>query len=490
MTKKTENNILPVHASLRDVMLMLNRGVFGIVLIVDERNVLRGIYTDGDVRRALLANASLEDLAETHMNRTFTAGSASKSRQENLRLMTDKIRHLPILDDEGCPVDFISWAEMWRLPVMQPSLGGNELKYVSDCVTTNWISSQGEYVDRFQEAFAKFLGVPHALTTSNGTTALHLAMTALGIQPGDEVIVPDLTFGASANTVVHCGATPVFVDVNPHTWTLDPELIEEKITPRTRAIMPVHIYGHPCDMDAIMQIAQAHNLYVVEDAAEALGAEYRGRKVGSIGHVGCFSFFANKVITTGEGGMVTTNDPALHEKMNILRDHGMSKQKRYWHVYPGFNYRMTNLQAAIGLAQMERIEDFLSYREQVVARYNQLLGNIDGIILPPNAEWAKNIHWLYSIVIDESLLGISRDDLAQKLLETGIESRPFFYPMHTQPYYAPSEAGKTYPVTDRLSNNGLSLPTSNDIRLEDVERVCQTIARIVADARLISSHLK
>jgi perosamine synthetase len=488
MKKNIANNVLNMKVALRDVLVTLNKGVFGMVIIVDDNGIAQGLFTDGDVRRAVLQNASLSDPAEQYMNRKFIAGRSHSTRQENLQLMNEKIRHVPILDDTGRPVDLISWAEMWRLPVMEPSLGGNELKYVSDCVTSNWISSQGEYVDRFQKAFCDFLGVKYALTTSNGTTALHLAMTALGIGPGDEVIVPDLTFGASANTVVHCGATPVFVDVDKNTWTMDPEAIEEKITERTRAIMPVHLYGHPCNMDPIMEIAKRHNLFVVEDTAEALGAEYHGRKTGSIGNVGCFSFFANKVITTGEGGMITTNDPALFEKMNILRDHGMSKEKRYWHIYPGFNYRMTNLQAAIGLAQMERITDFLDYRQKVVKRYNEQLGKIDGITLPPSAEWAKNIYWMYSIVVDEQKAGLNRDELAAKLLERGIETRPFFYPMHIQPYYATGEQD-SYPVTTWLSDHGLSLPTSNGIQLDDVDRVCDAIAQIVKDGHLIQNHL-
>lgn len=490
MKKNIGNNILNMRSALRDVLLMLNKGVFGLVIIVDDEGIARGIFTDGDVRRALLQNADLSDLAEQYMNRKFVAGRSHFTRQENLQLMNEKIRHVPILDDADHPVDLISWAEMWRLPVMEPALGGNELKYVSDCVTSNWISSQGEYVDRFQQAFCDFLGVKYALTTSNGTTALHLAMTALGIGSGDEVIVPDLTFGASANTVVHCGATPVFVDVDKTTWTIDPEAIEKKITSRTRAIMPVHLYGHPCNMDRIMEIAKRHNLFVVEDTAEALGAEYNGRMVGTMGDVGCFSFYANKVITTGEGGMVTTNDLALFEKMKILRDHGMSKEKRYWHIYPGFNYRMTNLQAAIGLAQMERISDFLEYRQKVIKQYNAKLGKIDGIILPPSAEWAKNIYWLYSIIVDEHKIGMSRDMLALKLSEQGIDTRPFFSPMHIQPCYASDEQNKdAYPVTTWLAAHGLSLPTSNDIRLEDVDRVCDAIAQIVTDGHLIRHHL-
>ncbi len=482
-------NILPLRSTLREVLERLNAGVQGVILMVDDTGRLRGLFTDGDARRALLGGAALDAAAEAHMNRRFTSGRAGVSRQENLKLLTEKIRHLPVLDEAGRPVELISWAELWRLPVMEPSLGGNELKYVSDCIASNWISSQGKYVTSFEEAFRNFIGSDHALCVSSGTTALHLALAAMEIGNGDEVIMPDLTFAATANVVIHLGGVPVLADVNRTTWTLDPDEIESKITARTRAIMPVHLYGHPCDMDPILEIAARHRLKVIEDCAESLGARYRGRQTGTMGDVGCFSFFANKVITTGEGGMVTTADPDLHRKMLILRDHGMSKEKRYWHLYPGYNYRMTNMQAAIGLAQMERIGDFLEHRGRVVARYNEHLARLAGILLPPCAPWAYNIYWLYSIVIDEAEAGITRDELAAKLAERGIETRPFFYPVHVQPPYIPYAKGD-FPVTEWLSARGLSLPTANDIRLEDVERVCGAIEEIALHRRVVSNHLQ
>ncbi|MGA3169389.1 MAG: aminotransferase class I/II-fold pyridoxal phosphate-dependent enzyme [Chthoniobacteraceae bacterium] len=487
--KDISRNLLPLRSTLREVLERLNAGVQGVILMVDEEGRLRGLFTDGDTRRALLGGAALDAGAEALMNKRFTVGSAKASRQENLKLLTEKIRHLPILDLEGRPVDLISWAELWRLPVMEPSLGGNELKYVSDCIASNWISSQGKYVTSFEESFQKYTGSDHALCVSSGTAALHLALAALEIGGGDEVIMPDLTFAATANVVIHRGGVPVLADVTRETWTLDPEDMERKITGRTRAIMPVHLYGHPCDMEPILDVAARYGLKVIEDCAESFGAKYKGRQTGTMGDVGCFSFFANKVITTGEGGMVTTADAELHRKMTILRDHGMSKEKRYWHLYPGYNYRMTNMQAAIGLAQMERIGDFLEHRARVVALYNERLGQLRGILLPPCAEWAYNIFWLYSIVIDEAEAGIERDELAAKLAERGIETRPFFYPVHVQPPYLEYAKGK-FPVTDWLSARGLSLPTANDIRLEDVERVCGAVEEIVSHRRVVSVHLQ
>ena len=481
------DNILPHTATLKDVLVRLNRGIQGVVFIVDADGAMVGLFTDGDARRALLAG-NLSDSVEAHMNRKFSVGSADATRQENLKFLNDRVRHLPILDSHRRPVDMITWAAMWRLPVMEPSLGGNEMKYVTDCIASGWISSQGHYVGKFEESFCKFLDVGNSLCVSNGTTALHLALAALGIGPGDEVIVPDLTFAASANVVIHLCAKPVLADVTRDTWTLDPADFERKITPRTKAVMPVHLYGHPCDMDPIMAIAKKHGIFVVEDAAEALGAEYRGRKVGTIGDVGCFSFFANKVITTGEGGMVTTNDAELMKRMAVLRDHGMEKGRRYWHVVPGYNYRMTNLQAAIGLAQMERLDHFLTRRDEIVARYDAALSKVPGITLPPRAPWAKNIHWLYTILIDPQSAGIDRDQLSARLGTQGIETRSLFFPMHIQPPYF-EEGADLYPVTTDYSARGLSLPTANDIRIEDVDKVCDAIAQIVAQQRIFNEHV-
>ena len=485
--KDIRRNLLPPSATLREVMTLLNQGVYGAVLIVDEGGVMRGLFTDGDIRRALLGGATLDAFAEQHMQRKYTTGSTARSHSENLALLSKSIRHVPILDELGRPVEMISWAEIWRLPVMEPSLGGNELKYASDCITSGWISSQGEYVGRFEKAFCEFGDAQHSLCVSSGTTALHLALVALGIGPGDEVIVPNLTFAATANVVMHCGARPVFADVSRATWTVTAADIEPRITPRTKAIIPVHLYGHPCDMDPILELAKRHGLKVIEDAAEALGAEYKGRKVGTLGDVGCFSFFANKVITTGEGGMTTTNDRALHEHMQVLRDHGMQKSRRYWHLFPGFNYRMTNLQAAIGLAQMERIDAFLDNRQQVARRYNERLGALDGIILPPEAEWARNIYWLYSILIDEQRAGVTRDQIAARLGTHGIDSRPFFYPVNIMPPYEWANA-ESYPVTEWISARGLSLPTSKSMSVEDVDRVCTEIEAIVGHHQVMQAH--
>lgn len=480
-------NILPETACLKDAMIRLDQGIGGVILCVDMAGRMVGMLTDGDVRRALLSGALLSEAIDRVMNRKFTSASVAQSRSEHIKLLSSGIRHIPVLDDVGRPVDMVSWAELWRMAIAEPSLGGNEMKYVADCIDTVWISSQGGYIDKFQDIFTTFLGGGFAHCTSSGTTALQLALAALDIGHGDEVILPDITFGATANVVIHAGAKPVFVDIDPFTWTMDVEAFAAAVTPRTKAVIPVHLYGHPCDMDAIMEIARAKSIKVVEDCAEALGAEYKGQKVGLIGDVGCFSFFANKVITTGEGGMTTTTNPDLHARMERLRDHGMDKKRRYWHLEPGFNFRMTNLQAALGLAQMERIDGFLSQRDALVECYDAKLSNIEGIRIPPRAEWARNIHWLYSIEVDALKVGISRDKLAARLGEVGIDTRPVFPPLHSQPAFGSGAEG-LFPVAEAFGKAGLSLPTANGLSIDDASCVADHLIKIIEDERALKAH--
>ncbi|TKJ17310.1 aminotransferase DegT [Candidatus Woesearchaeota archaeon B3_Woes] len=356
-----------------------------------------------------------------------------------------------------------------KIPVAEPDLNGNELDYVTDCIKSSWVSSKGEYIKKFEDAFSKYCNVKHSISTSNGTAALHLALIALGIKEGDEVIVPNLTFIASANTVKYCNAKPVFVDVDKETWNIDANKIEEKITNKTKAIMPVHLYGSPCDMDKIMEIAKKHNLFVIEDCAEAHGAEYKGKKVGGFGNVACFSFFGNKIITTGEGGMCITNNNKLAEKMKILKDHGMSNTKRYWHPLVGYNYRMTNIQAAIGLAQLERIEDFIEIRRKNAQLYDSLLKNVKGIRLSIEKENTKNVYWMYSILLE------NREEVMERLKEDGVDTRPFFYPINTMPPYKNDEK---FPISKELSKKGLNLPSSTLLDEKDIKRIVETIKRV------------
>jgi perosamine synthetase len=370
-----------------------------------------------------------------------------------------------------------------RIPVCEPTLAGRELQYVTDCINTNWISSKGNYLAKFEEKFSKFCNARHGIATSSGTTALHLALVALGIGKNDEVIMPTLTMIASANPVIFAGATPVFVDSEPYTWNIDVNAIDEKITDKTKAIMPVHIYGHPVDMDPLLKLAKESNLFVVEDAAEAHGAEYKGKVVGCLGDIGCFSFYTNKIVTTGEGGMAITNNHETADRLELLRDLAHSKEKRYLHYEIGFNYRMTNLQAAIGLAQMEKIETYIHARRKNAGLYNSLLKDVKGITPPPERDWAKNIYWLYSVLIQEDF-GIGRDELLNELAKKGIETRPFFIPMHKQPVFKKMGLiSGDFPIADELCAKGICLPSSSSLEENQIKYVCDAIKEIQTAAK-------
>ncbi len=476
--KDISKNLCSVECSIRDVMESLNKGVNGIIFLHDNNGVVKGLMTDGDVRRAILKGAPLEDKVRKYMNTDFIYALEGLPRNEYLKKIQGKILQLPILNEEGHLVDILFFKENAFLPVSSPSLCGNELKYITDCVLSSWISSQGAYVKKFEKKFSEYHYDYPALSTSSGTAALHLALVASGIGPGDEVIVPDSTFAASANVVIHAGARPVFVDISEDHWTLNPELLQKAITPRTKAIMPVHLYGQPACMDEIMSIAEEHNLLVIEDCAESLGARYKGRLTGTIGHIGCFSFFSNKVITTGEGGMVITKRKDILQRVSQLRDHGMSLTERYRHEYVGFNYRLTGMQAAVGLAQMEQIDSFLSHRQKIVMEYESGLKDIPGITLPPRQEETDSIFWLYTILIDEIKFGMTRDTLMSHLKNARIDSRPFFPPLHGQPAYKTLAVEGVFPVAIKLHEVGLSLPTANNLSLERIKSVCSYIKKL------------
>ena len=358
------------------------------------------------------------------------------------------------------------------IPVAEPLMGARELELVTDCVTTGWISSLGKYIPQFEQEFSAYCNTKFGVATSNGTTALHLALVTIGIGPGDEVLIPDLTFVATANAVSYTGARPVMVDVDPYTWQMDAQDMEKRITPATKAIIPVHLYGHPCDMDPIMDIARRHKLLVIEDAAEAHGALYRGRRVGGVGDLGCFSFYANKIITTGEGGIIVTNNKEWADKASWLRDHGMSKERRYYHPVIGFNYRMTNLQAAVGVAQMEKIDSFIARKRELAAAYNQRLAGVPGITTPPEADWAFNVYWMYSILVDEKAFGCDAATLIAWLRQNQIDSRPFFVPIHENP---PHHRDEAFPVSTRLAQQGINLPSTPNLDETTITRITDAI---------------
>jgi perosamine synthetase len=459
--------------TIREAMQAIDKSNFGLALIVNAQSYrFEGLVTDGDLRRALLKGHGLESPLSIVQRPETTTAHIGTSRSQITTLFSDKIRVIPILNDNDQVVDLMVYDKRIHFAVSQPLMGEKELVYVAECILTGWVSSVGKFVTRFEREFADYNQAKYAISTSNGTTALHLALLALGIGPGDEVIVPSLTFIATANAVAYTGATPIFADSTMETWNIDETAVENLLTPRTKAIIPVHLYGHPVNMDPILKIAQKFNLKVIEDAAEAHGATYKGSRVGGIGDIGIFSFYGNKIITTGEGGMVLTNDHVICEKIRLLRDHGMSQERRYWHPIIGYNYRMTNLQAALGVAQMEKIESILKRKKDIADEYSLGLKNIPGITLPPCQSWAENVYWLYSIIIDKHKFGLNRDELLDYLKKEGVETRPFFIPCHKQPCY---DLNLNLPVANFLSENGLSLPSSPQLTRDDIFKIVKLI---------------
>jgi perosamine synthetase len=368
------------------------------------------------------------------------------------------------------------------IPVCEPLLSGNEKEYIRDAIDTAWISSAGKYIAPFEEQFAAYLGVKHAVAVINGTAALHLALVAIGVGEGDEIIIPNFTMIATAFAVAYTGAKPVFIDCEAETWNIDPTKIEEKINSRTKAIMPVHIWGHPCEMDAINEIAEKHELLVIEDAAESHGAEYKGQKCGSLSDIGCFSFFANKVITTGEGGMVVTNNDKLAEKCRYLKNmcFPLGGNRNYEHEDVGFNYRMSNLHAAIGLAQVEKLDDYVEMRRQVSQWYHKHL-DIPGVIFQPELPDCKNVYWMNALVIDPNILGLSREDLLAKLKKNGVDSRTFFVGMNRQPSLIKlgCQCDGTYPISDQIAKNGFYLPSGSGLEEGDIMYICDVFKSII-----------
>jgi len=357
----------------------------------------------------------------------------------------------------------------YKYPVYRPNLSGNEKKYVNECLDSTWISSKGKFVSEFEEKFAEYIGVKYAAGVSNGTVALHLALITLGIGPGDEVIVPTFTYIASVNSIAYTGAEPIFVDSLADTWQISPEDVRRKITPRTKAIMPVHIYGHPCDMDEIQKIAKENNIFVIEDCAESFGAKYKKQHTGTFGDISTFSFFGNKTITTGEGGMVVTNDKTLFDRAVHFKGQGLAKHREYWHDVIGYNYRMTNICAAIGLAQLERADSIIPRKRKVAELYIKYLNDLP-VEYQKEDKDVFSIYWMFTILVK---INEDREPLREHLKKNGIETRPAFYPVHTMPMYA--DRYQKHPVAENLAWRGINLPSYPDLLEEDIIFICEKI---------------
>jgi perosamine synthetase len=370
------------------------------------------------------------------------------------------------------------------VPVAAPVIDERDVRYVSDAVESTRVSGSGEYIDRFERGFADYCGVRNGIAVSNGTAALHLLLHGLGIGAGDEVVMPDLSFVATAHATLQAGAEPVFVDVEPDTFCLDPGAVERALSPRTRAIVAVHLYGHPADMDALWGLARPRGLPLLEDAAQAHGATLGGRRAGSMGLAGVFSFYGNKVITTGEGGFITTDDDQVAERLRFLEDHAMMPGRRYHHTEPAFNYRMTNLQAALGVAQLERIDEFIARKRDIAEWYREALAGTDGVSIGGARPGCGHVYWMTCALLSEGVAA-SVDTVCERLKKRGIDSRPFFVPMsqlpHLSRYRAVGARGDGCPVSASLSQRGFNLPSGAGLERADVARAAAALVESLSE---------
>lgn len=434
---------------------------FGFVFVTDAAGVLSGYATLSHMRAAIRKGGHLHALKLGDLAAAW--GSAN-----------DPLGVEPVLDNGGRITGIDMSGKQPFLAVSEPDLTHHEMRNVLDAFLSTWISSTGDYIRQFERDFAAKVGMEHGVATSNGTVSLHLALVALGIGEGDEVIVPDLTFAASANTVIHAGARPVLVDVDPTTWCMSVEAFEKAITPRTRAVMPVHVFGRPAPMTEIRDLAKARGIYVIEDAAEAHGAKYDGQQVGSFSDVASFSFFANKIITTGEGGICLTNDADLAARMRMLRDHGMRPERRYWHDEPGFNYRMTNLQASIGVAQLARMDELLAMRASVHASYRRALSGMPGVAFPPEMDVrAVPVTWFSCALTPAD----KRAQLIAACKDVDTDLRPFFHGLSAMPAYR--RYARKCPNSSMLSKSGVNLPTSRRVHDGTIERLAGAFRKVL-----------
>jgi len=464
---------LKANSSLKDALKLINKNGLGLCFVINEKKRVIGSLSDGDIRKSLIKGLNIKSNVVKIMNKNTLVLNYSLPSEKIIKYLSDKIKVIPLINSKKQIVDYVSFYKNNRINLVKPDLSGNELKYISKSLKTGWISSVGEFIPRFEKHFSQFTKIKNPLAVSNGTTALQLAIETLGIGKNDEVILPTLTFAAPVNATIHSEATPVFVDVKEDSLCIDENRIVNAINKKTKAIIVVHLYGHPANMNPIISICKKYKLKLIEDCAEALGSKYKKVHVGNFGDASCFSFFGNKTITTGEGGIVTFKKKKLLKKAIILRDHGMSKKVKYWHDYVGYNFRMTNLQAAIGTAQFERANLFVKNKIEIARIYKSYLSKIKNIQLPRNYGPVKNSYWLYTIRLTGHLAKY-RDKLLKFLLLNGVESRKVFIPMHLMPIYNVflKNVKNNYNVSEEISKSSLSLPSYFGLSEPDIKNIC------------------
>jgi len=477
--KLKDKFLIKLPCKLKDVLLKFDKNALGIVFVVDNNLKLLGSITDGDIRRAYL-NKNITNIvrrSSKFINKKVFYLNFNSSISTILKYLSNssnknKFKCIPLVNNKRIVIDISTIQNLRNIPITNIRFGNEELNNVVQAVKSGWISSKGGFVENFENEFSKYLGGGYSLTTSSGTSALELGLKSLRIEPKDEVIVPNFSFAASINAILNVGARPVIVDIDKKTWTIDIKKLQKLINRKTKAIMPVHIYGQSCDMDKIMEISKKYKLKVIEDAAEALGGTYKGKLIGLKGDCSCFSFFANKTITTGEGGMVVFKDKKHYETGKIIRSHGMTPKKPYRHSIVGSNYRMTNLQASIGMAQLKKVNKLLKERKKVFEYYDSRLSHNKEITLLPKNNWSTNSYWLYTVLINK-IGKIKRDKLISGLLKKGIETRPTFFPFNKMLPFKTFAKG-SFSVSEEIAYNGISLP-SNSINFKDQDYIIRQL---------------
>ena len=458
-----------LNSPISKALNVINKNMSGACFVVDKKNILKGILTDGDIRRALLRKKSLTTKVSKIIKKNFFYLNYKSDSEILKKALNKKFRIIPLVNEAKELKGFITSKN--QISLAKPNLNGNELKYLTDCINTGWISSIGKYVNLFEKKFSDFSKIKNCLPVSNGTTALQLALKTLNIKNGDEVIVPNLTFASPVNAVIHSGAKPVFVDVKPTTYCIDENQIKKKITKKTKAIIVVHLYGHPANMQKIKSILKDRKIFIIEDCAEAIGSYIGKKHVGLFGDIATFSFFGNKMITTGEGGMMGFKKKEHKIKAEILRDHGMSKKVKYWHEEIGFNFRITNLQSSIGCAQLERIQWFIKNKLNLAKNYKSKLSKFNFLILPGVYGNVQNSYWLYTIRLDKNFMKY-KSILIKKMQKNGIEARPIFYPMNMmKPYKRYISKKEKFPVSENLFKSSISLPSAYDVNKNDINMI-------------------
>jgi perosamine synthetase len=484
MNKKIELNFLREEGTIKEAMERLNEAGFKIVLVVDKNKKLIGVLTDGDIRRALLSKKNLNSSIKEIIIKNPITALEKTSAVELLELMINKgIQQIPIVNNYNIPVDIVLLSELKSIPLSSPDITYREVEVINQVLSTPFLSI-GPKVKEFENKIADFVGAKYAIAVNSGTSALHLCVRALGIKDGDEVITTPFSFIASANCMLFERAKPIFVDIDRNTLCVDVNKIEEKITPKTKAILPVHILGHACNMEKIMEISKKYDLPIIEDACEALGTEYKGKKVGTFGKMGVFSFYPNKPLTTSEGGLIVTDDIELANLCQSMRNQGRDTDKVWLHhTRLGYNYRMSELSAALGVAQMERVEEILAKRQKVADLYNQKLKKIKGIKIPYVASEINKMSWfVYVIGLDEKIFNQkTRDAILDKLEEMGISCRDYFPSIHLEPLYVEMFGYKKgdFPVSEEISNLTIALPFYNNLTERQIGYICEKVESII-----------